>query len=467
MRNAKIVCTIGPASSDPETLRDLVRTGMDVARLNFSHGTHQTHAATIAEVRAAASETGRPVAILQDLSGPKIRIGALRGGAVELTAGQVFVLTTRAGEGDAGGAAVTYAGLPGDVDAGDPLLLNDGALELRVEETTPDSIVCRVIVGGSLSSHKGINLPTRSVSAPFPTQKDLHDLAFGLEHGVDYVALSFVRNARDVELIRERTSQAGRGTPLIAKIERHEALHAIDEILAAADGIMIARGDLGVEIPIERIPQAQRTLIEKANAAAKPVITATQMLRSMVASPRPTRAEVTDVANAIVAGSDAVMLSEETAVGAYPVESVRMMQRIAANACTPPCATGSPGTDGELPMDEAVARSAARLAAGIRARAVITCTHSGSTSRLVAKYRPPVPIIGATPNEATCRQLALVWGVTPLSMAPADTPDEVEREVLAAATAAGLLDSGDTVVLTAGVPLHKPGTTNMIKVATV
>lgn len=466
-RRTKIVCTIGPASGSPETLQRLIDAGMDVARLNFSHGTHDEKAETIRLIRAISDRLGKPVAILQDLAGPKVRIGNLAAGPVRLEPGQRFTLTNRSVPGDAREVSLTYAGLPGDVRCGDTLLLSDGALEVTVVEATPSDIVCRVVVGGTLAPHKGINVPSRSLNVSFPTDKDRRDLAFGIEHGVDYVALSFVRTAADVVAAR-RVAQAltgGEYPPLIAKIEKHEALAEIDAILREADGIMVARGDLGVEIPIERVPRVQKALILKANESAKPVITATQMLRSMVESPRPTRAEATDVANAIMDGTDAVMLSEETAEGKYPVESVQMMDRLARDAEEAGEGRSADGNQAlKLRREEAVALAAARLAEQIGAAAIVTCTQSGSTTRLVSKQRPRIPLLAVTPDNKTLRRMALVWGAVPLSMNPADGVEAMERQALQRCMHAGLVREGDVVVVTAGLPLHVPGTTNMVKV---
>ncbi len=330
MKKTKIIATIGPASRDPEVLEKLIEAGMNVCRLNFSHGTHAEHAALIQDIRRVASRLGQPVAILQDLSGPKIRTGTMGAGEVTLQVGQKFVLTNRDVPGDENEVGLTYPGLPHNVHSGDTLLLADGAMELEVDSATATDVNCTVKVGGLLTSHKGINLPNRSINAPILSDKDEADLKFGLEHGVDFIALSFVRTAHDVRTVKRIIQAAGKDTPLIAKIEKFEAIDNIDEIIAESDGIMVARGDLGVEIPLEQLPRVQKMVIRKTNAVAKPVITATQMLRSMVDRPRPTRAEVTDVANAIFDGTDAVMLSEETAMGRYPVKSVRVMTRVAA-----------------------------------------------------------------------------------------------------------------------------------------
>jgi pyruvate kinase len=357
--------------------------------------------------------------------------------------------------------SLTYRELPGDVVPGDVLLLSDGALELAVESVSGADIACRVVVGGRLGAHKGINLPSRSLRVPFLTQKDEEDIRFGIEEEVDYVALSFVRTTEDIRRAREII---GESTPIIAKIEKHEALTNLDAILDIADGIMVARGDLGVEIPIERVPRVQKMLIEKANAAGKLVITATQMLRSMVDSPRPTRAEVTDVANAVLDGSDAVMLSEETAVGSYPAKTVAMMARIAADAELAAAYYGArPGAGPALRRQSAVARAACQLAADVDAAAVITCTQSGSTTRQVAKHRPNQLLLGLTPESRTYRELALVWGVVPIRMEGAASQEEMEEQAVRLGLGSGLLKPGDTVVITAGVPLHVSGMTNAIR----
>ncbi len=443
---------------------------MDVARLNFSHGTQEEHARTLADVRAAARELRRPVGVLQDLAGPKVRVGMIAEGPVMLKPDQTFALTTRDVAGDETEVSLGYKDLPGDVKAGDCLLLSDGALELVVEEVDAQDIRCRVITGGELSSRKGINLPGRSIRARFPTEKDVADLRFGLEQGVDFVGMSFIRSAADVEVARTIVTESGGGAWLIAKVEKHEALAEIDAIMDVVDGVMIARGDLGVEVPIEHVPRLQKTLIETANRWSKPVITATQMLRSMVENPRPTRAEVTDVANAILDGSDAIMLSEETAVGKYPVQAVEMMARIATDTeASLPHDAWSRNVEQAAPLrpQEAVAHAARMLAEKVGAAAIITCTQSGSTTRLVAKYRPNVPIVAITPDEVTYRRLAMLWGTTPLMMAAAEDSEAMERQAVETAVEAGCVQAGQTVVLTAGVPLHVPGTTNMMKVLTV
>lgn len=468
MRKTKIVCTIGPATEAPDKLDALIKAGMDVARLNFSHGSHDEHARKIAHIRRIAAKFERPIAVLQDLCGPKVRVGNIAGGQVELERGRRFILTCRDVPGSPEEVSIpSCKSLPHDVRPGDPILLGDGAIELTVKRVTDEDIECLVIVGGSLSSHKGVNLPTRSLSSPSITEKDKADLTFGLAHGVDAVALSFVRSAADIESARSAMRAAGRTVPIIAKIEKHEALARIDEIVEAADGIMVARGDLGVEIPIERVPMTQKMLIRKANAHGKPVITATQMLKSMVDSPRPTRAEAADVANAILDGSDAVMLSEETAVGAYPVAAVETMSRIAVEVEADfPFNTWAARYEGggQMPAREAVAEAACRMAQSVNASAIVVCTQSGSTTRLVSKYRPRQPILTMTPDEGTWRTSALVWGAIPLLMPQSDTADAMEREAIELAVESGVVRAGDTVVITAGLPLHVPGTTNFIRI---
>lgn len=468
MPRTKIVCTIGPASRSPETLEQLIRAGMDVARLNFSHGTPAEHLDVITAVRRIATRLGRPVAILQDLAGLKIRIGEVTSGAVTLEAGAPFTLTTRQVLGSRQEVSVLYPNLTEGVQPGDTLLLSDGDLELEVIGTTEVDVRCRVIRGGTLASRKGVNLPARSITAPTFTDKDRDDLAFGLRYGVDYVALSFVRTAADVVEAQRMIDDHGSPVPLIAKIETHDALTNIDEIVDHVDGVMVARGDLGVAIPLATVPRLQKMLIGKANRAGKPVITATHMLRSMQDSPRPTRAEVTDVANAVLDGTDAIMLSEETAIGRFPVEAVTMMAAIAADAESSfPFDTWIHGFERRGPLPEAVARAACTMAADIDAAAIVTCTQSGGTARRVAQYRPRSPILAPTPHAETYRRLALVWGVTPLLNQSQPTTDDLIDGALGAAVAAARVQRGDTVVITAGVPVGRPGMTNLIKVETL
>jgi pyruvate kinase len=468
MARTKIVCTIGPASRSSKTLEQLIRAGMDVARLNFSHGTQVEHLEVITAVRRIAERLGRPIAILQDLAGLKIRIGEMVSGAVTLEAGAPFTLTTRQVLGSRQEVSVDYPHLTEDVQPGDTLLLSDGDLELEVIGTTEEDVHCRVIAGGTLASRKGVNLPTRSITAPTVTDKDRDDLAFGLRYGVDYVAQSFVRTAADVLEVKGMIQDHGSTAPLIAKIETQDALTNIDEIIESVDGVMVARGDLGVAIPLATVPRLQKMLIGKANRAGKPVITATHMLRSMQDSPRPTRAEVTDVANAVLDGTDAIMLSEETAIGRFPLEAVTMMAAIAADAESSfPFDAWLHRFETGGPLPEAVARATCTMAADIDAAAIVTCTQSGGTARRVARYRPRAPILAPTPHAETYRRLALVWGVTPLLNQSQPTTDDLIDGALGASLASTRVQRGDTVVITAGVPVGRPGMTNLIKVETL
>ncbi len=439
---------------------------MDVARLNFSHGSYAGHKAVIASVRETSARLERPVAILQDLAGPKIRLGRIESGSISLKSGDSIVFTSRRVPGDEKAISTNYPRLAQDVKPGDILLLSDGALELEVLETTAKDVKSRVVVGGTLSSGKGINFPTRSLQVPSLTKKDKTDLSFGLTQNVDYVALSFVRSAEDIIETRRFMQKKGRIVPIIAKIEKHEALDTIDGIVAEADGIMVARGDLGVETPFEKVPLVQKSLIHKANRAGIPVITATQMLRSMVENPRPTRAEAADVANAILDGTDAVMLSEETAVGKYPVEAVSVMVRIAQDVeahQTGRVPISWLDIESEMKTPEAVSYAAANLAKSLGASAIITFTQSGSTARLVAKYRPPQKILAPTPREDTYRRLALVHGVIPLLCTPMEDTDAMIQGVFQLVQKSGLVKTGDKVVVTAGIPMGVEGSTNLIK----
>lgn len=432
----------------------LVHAGIDVARLNFSHGTQEEHGDVVRSLRSIAERAGRPIAILQDLAGPKVRIGGIAAGSVNLRPGAAYTLTSRDVPGDAREVSVSYPGLPGEVRAGDAILLGDGAIELAVVETTVDEIRCRVVVGGALASHKGVNLPTRSIGLASLTDKDWNDLAYGITLGVDYVALSFVRSAAEIRAARGFLRARGADIPLIAKIEKHEALDAIDSILEEVDCIMVARGDLGVEIPLENVPLVQKMLIAKANRAGKPVITATQMLRSMVDNPRPTRAEVTDVANAVLDGTDAVMLSEETAVGSYPVEAVATMARtIEAAEVGFPYETWRDRVreKGILAVADAVASAACELAEEIGATAIISCTRSGATARYVSKYRPRQILAAATPAAEVFQRLPLVWGVRPVRISGASDEEAIIDGAVRAAIEAACVRSGEMVVVTAGV----------------
>jgi pyruvate kinase len=463
-RRTKIVCTIGPSSDSEEMIARLIAAGMSVARLNFSHGTPEYQRDLIRKIKRIRMALNKPVAILQDLQGPKIRIGIIEGGIVQLQPGGEFVLTSDDIAGDANRVSVSLKTLPQELNVGDPVLLADGNIELRVERVIPPNIYCRVIVGGQLSSHKGINLPASQVHVDSLTSKDRNDILIGLEEKVDAVALSFVRKSDDILACRKVITDHDCNVPIIAKIEKHEAVENIDSIVAVSQAIMVARGDLGVEIDLEKVPLVQKEIIQKCNALGKPVITATQMLQRMVDNPRPTRAEATDVANAILDGTDAVMLSDETAAGKYPAEAVMMMDRIARTA------EGSLdqlkfeniplGTD----TNDAISRASYFIAKEIGAAAIITPTWSGSTACRVSRFRPKQPIIATTTNEAVLHFLSLCWGVIPLPIRSCDSMDEVIKISIDAARSAGYVQSGQHVVITGGVPLHVPGKTNFIKV---
>ncbi len=465
-RRTKIVATIGPASDPPDVLEALVQAGMDVARLNFSHGSHQEHTDRLARIRAASDRVGRTVAVLQDLSGPKLRVGVFAEGAVQLTPGEDFTLTTRTVAGDAREVHIDHPELVRVMQSGDRVLLADGTLELEVAEATDTDLHCRVVIGGRLGSRKGINLPTRSVGMPSLTAKDREDLRLGLDLGVDLVALSFVRRVSDLEAARRVMEEHGRRVPLLAKIEKHEAMADLDAIAAAADGLLVARGDLGVETPIEQVPFEQKDIVWAANRAGRPVIVATQMLRSMVENPRPTRAEVTDAANAILDGTDALMLSEESAVGAWPVEAVATLDRIAREA-EKRAPYGSwhfrLEPEGVLGVAEGVGRAAVELAEDAGAACIVTYTRTGTTARMVAKYRPRVPVVAVSPEPETCRQLALVWGVIPWSREEDVPESELVTCALETARTLGLAGPGEPVIITAGLPAGA-GKTNLLRV---
>lgn len=468
MRRTKIVCTLGPASSDLRIIRRMVRAGMDAARLNFSHGTHSDHGQLLRKVRLAAEQQGRPVAVIQDLSGPKLRIGPIASGTVELQPGKIFVLTTRKVPGDAHCVSVNYPDLPRELKPGDTILLADGMIELRVKSTSPDEIRCRVVIGGRLSSRKGISVPSRSLGVEPFTAKDRNDLLWGIRKGVDYVAVSYVRTADDIARVRSFLDRHQAAISIIAKIEKHEAINNLDDIITAADAVMVARGDLGVEVPIESVPVIQKKIIRRAAELGRPVITATQMLRSMVTNPRPTRAEVTDVANAMLDGADATMLSEETAMGRFPVITVEMMSRIISDAETifPHDRWMESLQKLPEPVSSAIAGAACRLAEQTGASAIIACTCSGRTALNVARLRPRARIFAPTPNRRVYQRLALAWGISPLLIHPAETDSELMRAAHDALLAQGLIRPGERIVLTAGVPVKIPGNTNFVRVIT-
>jgi pyruvate kinase len=468
-RRTKIVATVGPACDSEEMLNALVQAGVDVFRLNFSHGDHAGKVAVIRAIREISRRHEHAVAILGDLQGPKIRTGLMQGGSLRLTAGSEVVVTTRAVKGEGDTIPTIYQGLPGDVVPGDRILLDDGLMELKVIGIEGQDVRCLVVSGGLLKDRKGINLPGAKVSAPALTDKDREDLDFCIKEQLDFVALSFVRQASDVLELKEILNSQGSELKVIAKIEKPEAVANFDDILAASDGIMVARGDLGVEISPEKVPLIQKSIIRSCNQAGKPVITATQMLESMIQNPRPTRAEVSDVANAILDGTDAIMLSAETASGSYPIGAVSMMVQVALDVEGDPqlkTQVFHPVVDQEgVPrLAEVIGQGACRVAEGVNAKAVLAFTQTGSTAALVSKYRPSLPIFAVTPSETVRRRLALYAGVHSLRVdIEGDTEAQI-RSVEEAVLATGWLQVGDVVVITMGSPLSSTGTTNLLKV---
>jgi len=471
----KIVATIGPASRAPETLRQLMEAGMDVARLNFSHGNLETHRENVERIRAAAEEVGRPVAIQVDLQGPKLRVGEMVQAGVALVEGEEATLVVEDSIGRSPKAIpVQNESLPEIVEPGDRILLADGSMELEVLSTTEDEVRCKIHVGGRLTSNKGINLPGIAADLPTITEKDREDLSHALDWDIDWLALSFVRTADGIHELKALIDELSPDEPMpvIAKIEKPQALDNLDAIIEAADGVMVARGDLGIEIPPEEVPMAQKRIIGACNAAGIPVITATQMLDSMIRNPRPTRAEASDVANAILDGTDAVMLSGETSIGSYPVASVRTMMRIIeeVEATRPemPAPGFHPGEDERrLSIADAVGRAARHAARDLEAAAIVTPTVSGYTAQVMSRYRPRAPIVAVTPDERVQRRLMLHWGVIPLFAPRADNSDEMIAHAVAAAREQGLVADGDTLVVTAGAARSEPGTTNLMRVYVV
>jgi pyruvate kinase len=463
MRRAKIVCTIGPASSTRERLEALIHAGMDCARLNFSHGEHEHHAAAAHLIREIAAKVGRPVALLADLSGPKMRIGRFPGGPIELVKGAVFILTARDVPGDQRIVSVTYKPLPHDVHVGDAILLDDGLLRLRVDHVEGEDVHCIVEVGGPLSNNKGLNMPGSQLSAPSLTEKDKRDIKFAVhELGVEYVALSFVRTAQDI-LDAKALSQ---GVPIIAKIEKPEAVQNLDAILDVADGAMVARGDLGVELGSEKVPLVQKRIIRSVNRRGKLVITATQMLDSMMRNPRPTRAEAADVANAVLDGTDAVMLSGETASGSYPVEAVEMMDAIVRDVESAQLAEAqhteyAPSDEVAWEFASAGARAAALLSYSLPLKAIVTLTRDGRTAILLSGYRPRAPIVAITPHLAAARKLALCWGVLPRLGLPAEDLEETLRIATQVLAREKVCAKGDAFALVVGWP--PSSSTNTVK----
>ena len=471
MRKTKIVCTLGPSTDREGVLREMIRAGMNVARFNFSHGTHAEHKARLDALKALREELDAPVAAMLDTKGPEVRLKDFAGGRVHLTAGQEFTLTTVQVEGDANRCSITYGELPGDVKAGDTILLDDGLVRLTVLETSETEIRCRVENDGDMKNHKGVNVPGVRLNMPYMSQQDRDDLLFGAEQGFDYVAASFVRSAADVRELRHVLDQAGSRMRIIAKIENQEGVSNLPEILDAADGIMVARGDMGVEIDFAEIPLIQKNMIARCVACGKPVITATQMLDSMMENPRPTRAEITDVANAIYDGTSAIMLSGETAAGRYPVESVKTMDAIARRTESDinhvKRMAQMAGGRNRLSVAAATAHAACTTAQEIGADAILTVSQRGTTARLVSRFHPGTPIIACLLDQQVRRQMALYWGVEPIMMPYASSTDELVDFAVQAAAQAGVVHEGDLVVVTAGVPVGVAGTTNMIRIQQV
>lgn len=475
MRKTKIICTLGPSTDKDGVLRELVANGMNVARFNFSHGTHAEHKVRLDALKALREELDAPVAAMLDTKGPEVRLKDFAGGRVHLTAGQEFTLTTVQVEGDAHRCSITYGELPGDVKAGDTILLDDGLVRLTVLETSETEIRCRVENDGDMKNHKGVNVPGVRLNMPYMSQQDRDDLLFGAEQGFDYVAASFVRSAADVRELRHVLDKAGSRMRIIAKIENQEGVSNLPEILDAADGIMVARGDMGVEIDFAEIPLIQKNMIARCVACGKPVITATQMLDSMIRNPRPTRAEVTDVANAVYDGTDAVMLSGETAQGKYPLEALQMMVHIVEN------------TEEHLDYDlmlkkaeehrmkgisSAIGHASVTTAYNLGAKCIITPSVSGATTRVVSKFKPKMPIIGVTPNERSLRRMQIYWGVEPIKSVQFNTTEDICSGAIELVCAKQMADPGDVVVLTAGIPSPnvnraKEGVSNMMRIAVI
>lgn len=470
MRKTKIVCTIGPASEEVSVLRQLIQQGMNVARLNFSHGSHEEHGNRIRNIRQAAEEEGKVVAILLDTKGPEIRTKDLMHPEVELKAGETFILTTEDILGDEKKVAVTYADLPKDVHPGTTILIDDGLIGLEVEEVTDTEVICNVTNGGTLKNKKGVNIPGMKINLPGITEKDAADIRFGIEQGVDFIAASFVRKPEDVLEIRKILEEKKSSIQIISKIENQEGLDNIDGILKVSDGLMVARGDLGVEIPTEDVPIAQKELIRKCNLLGKPVITATQMLDSMQRNPRPTRAEASDVANAIFDGTDAIMLSGETAAGRYPVEAVRTMATIAEKAESTlqyKELLRKMSRDTDHTITDSISQAVVYTSHSLDCSAILSATERGYTARMISKYRPRVPIIAVTPHKDVQRKLQLIWGVYPVDGSICDSTDEMFQSAVQSALSTGYVKQGNLVIITAGVPVGKSGTTNLMKVYVV
>ncbi len=471
-RKTKIVCTIGPASESEEKLEQLMKAGMNVVRINFSHGTHEEHLVKLDHIRKVRDKLALPVATLLDTKGPEIRLRDFENGFVVLEEGQKFTLTTKDVQGNQDRVSITFQDLPKDVSVGASILIDDGLVEMTVEEVTATDVVCRVTNGGKISNKKGVNVPNVELSMPYVSKRDFEDLIFGIEQEFDYVAASFTRTADDIYEIRKILREnGGADIQIIAKIENNQGVEHIDEIIEAADGIMVARGDMGVEIPLEEVPVIQKMIIKKVYEAGKIVITATQMLDSMMTHPRPTRAEATDVANAVYDGTSAIMLSGETAAGQYPVESVEIMDQIAQRAEQDIDYMRRLRNRNALVQNpsvtDAVSHSACLMAGDLDATAIVTVTRSGGTVHAVSKYRPVSPIIAGCTDERVCRQLNLCWGATPFMLAEETNADVLFERAIAKCQEKGLVSEGDKVIVIAGVPLGESGTTNMMRVQTV
>ena len=466
MRKTKIICTLGPSTDKGDVLRELIANGMNVARFNFSHGSYEEHGGRLANLKALREELGKPVAALLDTKGPEIRLKEFKNGVEMLEAGQTFTLTTREVEGTKEICSITYKDLPHDVHEGGTIMLDDGLIMLRIEKVTDTDITCTVLNNGKIKTKKGVNVPGVHLSMPYLSQKDREDIIFGIQNGFDFIAASFVRTAQDVYDIRNLLNEYDSNIRIIAKIENREGVNNIDSILSAADAVMVARGDLGVEIDFTELPGIQKNIIDRSFSFGKPIVTATQMLDSMMVNPRPTRAEISDVANAIYDGTSAIMLSGETAAGAYPVEALKTMSAIAERTENEVHYRDNRLTDttGQISVSDATAHAACLTAKDVNASAIVTVSESGNTARLLSKYRPTQPIIACVMNEQVQRQLSLSWGITSLLMGPAKSTDELIEMSTALAQKNGYLHNGELAVVTAGVPVGVSGTTNMIKI---
>lgn len=467
MRKTKIVCTIGPSSYSEAILKKMIQKGMDVARLNFSHGSLESHGRAYGLVRKLSKDLKKPLAILQDLQGPKMRIGAIRNGQAFLKEGERFILTTQKILGSPKEVYATYPHLPKDVKQGDTILMGDGSIRLRVDRTVGPKVFTKVVNGGQLRDHMGLNFPGVDLSLPPLTRKDRQDLAFGLSWGVDYVAMSFVRYAQDIKILKKAMARFGKEVPVIAKLERPEAIANLNEILKVADGVMVARGDLGVEMPLAQVPILQKEIIKQANEKRRLVITATQMLESMVNNPQPTRAEASDIANAILDGTDAVMLSAETATGKYPVASVATMAEIASTAESYSLSSIHPDffhSTATSSIPDAIAQAAAQASERTNARVIVAFTQSGSTALLISKYRPSIPIVAFTPHAMVCQKMGLLWGVFPRILRPIASTDRLIEEVEKTLLSEKKVKRGDRIILLMGAPIYKKGATNLLKI---